>query len=363
VVNKLFSALQSVAEQLSHRLNQLANQYNPITANAEQHAPVALVDVDVEAASNKHAVHEDEGIDTGGIGQPEIEKNSEYTVGVRELALAEHERREAQREQHAAASIQRVYRGFRVRKAILPLLSKHKTTLSTPSRSPPTTTAIESPLYNDSPTNQPSPPTSPLYYTKYATPTITPPQEPLPRPSYSPIASPPLQPDSMSVINIFTRGVLGGKYRISMEENGLLTLSLNKRDESADVNQVRGIIQNINQSICDHTTSTADRVNPSSSPVSSHRSALLPEVVPYDNVAISNGSEGLELVPEPDLDEDLLVSPRHSVSSPPRYVTDNKYIPTTPSVATGKQASSPNSLYLQYVPFPISSPSSFSLSF
>ena len=359
-----------MAEQLSQRLNQLANQYNPPTVGSEQHAPVALVDV--EAPYGGRADDETNHMVPSEDELQAMEEHAEYTVGVRELALAEYERRDAQWRLHAATSIQRVYRGFRVRKAVLPLISRRKVT-RIPSKhihSPLTTAPKTQEPPNYSPTIQPSPPRSPLYYAKYSSP-ITPPQEPSLSPSYSPIASPPLQPDSMSVINIFTRGVLGGKYRISMEENGLLTLALNKQDreESANANQVRGVIHSINQSIGGdlptspasiHATRTTQN---NTLAVTTHPSAF----VPNGHGTSGDWSGGVGLMPVSEPDAELQITPilsgrgaRSSAHDDDHdghddgyadhcALADGRAIPTSPPITTGRQASSPNSLYLQYV--------------
>lgn len=178
-------------------------------------------------------------------------------VGVGGLSQADHDRRLTQRRWEASLAIQRVYRGFRVRKAIRPLLSRKAIPADDTSDSEMHYTQDHVQYYGEQ--NSPntlqeplaeSPPESPHYYARYSTP--SPPREPRStHASYSPLASPPLQPDHMSIINIFTRGVLDGKYRVAMEDNGLLSLSLNKPPARGDTSleQVNGIIQTINQTI------------------------------------------------------------------------------------------------------------------
>lgn len=343
----LITALQAVAEQLSQRLKQLADQHDPLTATTEHHAPVTLVNIEHEHESAKsgHTVADERSSILPNENDQLAFEHPVHAVGVRELALAEYERREAQLNQLAATSIQRVYRGFRVRKAILPLLSRRKATCIPNGipRSPPTPApTIRESSHFDSPTNQPSPPGSPLYYARCTSPPVSPPQKPVPRPSYSPIASPPLQPDSMSVINIFTRGVLGGKYRISMEENGLLTLSLNKQEQEENMSEnksVQDFIQNINQSIADDRVPST--TPPWSSPVPSHAPSLIPLLVPGENGKYVDESHREEAAY--DAEENYQMTPRHGASSTRGYPSPTD-IPTTPP---GKRATSPNSLYLQ----------------
>lgn len=253
-------ALQTVAEQLSQRLVLLSNQFQPDSSNAtttEYRDPslLNLMNIEDERAEQPETI-----LDKQATEQKVV------SIGVRGLSSADHERRVAQQRWRASLAIQRVYRGFRVRKAIRPLLSRVKPVFTSHSNGISTPITAQEILLNNGDYHGPysgtmeadslqTPPESPHFYARYNTP--SPPREPQPSyASYSPLASPPMQPDHMSIINIFTRGVLDGKYRVAMEDNGLLSLSLNKptRVENADLDQVNSVIQNINQSIGENKT-------------------------------------------------------------------------------------------------------------
>lgn len=294
-----------------------------------------------------------------------------------QLSLADRERRATAQRLAAAMSIQRVYRGYRVRKAIKPLLARMRTrTYNTTEQDhilQPTPTTTRNNLFTtlnspdvSYPSNPPSPPINPPYLQSAYTPPTNSDYVHTPPPtqkygSYSPIASPPLQPDHMSIINIFTRGVLDGKYLVSMEENGLLSLSLNKpRMTEARAAKISDVIQTLNQDIEKHDTitmngeltvpypkgssayKTLDQVKTAA--ILQNHQSVLNELSP-DGTGFSS-FQTLTLFPTVSLVEPSIQRTGTIHTEREQYI-----LPITPPEPTSfEPQQSPNSLWLQYDP-------------